>query len=114
MEFRLVLDSPPDGHVFEVSVEPEAMSYSFPATGKVVLTFRGPDAMTAELTHLPDALIIWRPADTEVWATTPDGVCEQIGGRRDNPFPGLDTGGAPMPLPMRTIIETLFYGAGPR
>lgn len=114
MEFRLVVDSRPDGHPFEVSVEPEAMSYSFPATGKVVLTLRGPDAMTAELTHLPDALIIWRPADTEVWATTPDGVCEQIGGHRGNPFPGHDTGGAPTRLPMRTIIETLFHGRDPR
>jgi hypothetical protein len=60
------------------------------------------------------SLIIWRPADTEVWATTPDGVCEQIGGRTDNPFPGLDTGGAPMPRPIRTIIETLFHGRSPR
>ena len=43
--------------------------------------------MTVELTHRPDVLIIWRPADTEVWATTSHGVGEQIGGWKDNPAP---------------------------
>lgn len=113
MEFQVVVAAPADSHQFEVSVEPEAMSYGFPATGKVVLTFRGSDAMTVELTHLPAGLIIWRPADTEVWATTPDGRCEQIGGWKDNPAPGLDTGGAPLSRPMRTLIETLFHGRSP-
>jgi len=32
-------------------------------------------------------LIIWRPADTEVWATIPDGTSEQIGGWKDNTLP---------------------------
>jgi len=39
-----------DSHQFEVSVEPEAMSYGLSATGKIVLTFRDTDAMTVELT----------------------------------------------------------------
>jgi hypothetical protein len=113
MEFQLVVTAPADSHPFEVSVEPEAMSYAFPATGKVVLTFRGPDAMTVELTHRPDRLIIWRPADTEVWATTSSGVSEQIGGWKDNPAPGLDKAGAPLSIPTQTMIETLFHGRSP-
>jgi len=53
MEFQFVVSAPADSHLFEVSVEPEAMAYTLPTTTKVVLTFRGPDAMTVELTHLP-------------------------------------------------------------
>ncbi|MGY2061856.1 hypothetical protein ACW9HQ_43855, partial [Nocardia gipuzkoensis] len=65
--------------------------------------------MLAELVHHPDAVIIFRPADTEVWATTADGRCEQIAGLADNPAPGLDTGGKPMDHPSRQLIERLFY-----
>jgi hypothetical protein len=110
MDFHFVVSAPADSHLFEVTVQPEAMTYTLPATAKVVLTFRGLDAMTVELTHRPDGLIIWRPADTEVWATTPDGTCEQIAGWKDHPAPGLDTEGAPLSRPIRTLIETLFHG----
>ncbi len=47
------------------------MRYEFPREGKIVLSFHGPDAMLAELAHYPDAVVIWRPADTEVWASAP-------------------------------------------
>ncbi|GAA0931005.1 hypothetical protein [Virgisporangium aurantiacum] len=110
MEFQIAISAPADSHPFEVAIEPEGMSYALPATTKVVLTFRGSDAMTVELTHHPDALIIWRPADTEVWATTADGRHEQIAGWKEIPAPGLDSGGAPLTHPMRTMIETLFHG----
>jgi hypothetical protein len=60
------------------------MHYEFPKEGKIVLAFRGPDSMLAELTHYPDAVVIWRPADTQVWPTTADGHCEQIAGFADN------------------------------
>jgi hypothetical protein len=60
-----------------------------------LLTFRGSDRLQQlEITHRPDALVIWRPADTEVWATLGDGTREQIGGFADNPAPGMDTGHA--------------------
>jgi hypothetical protein len=36
MQFHVVVTAPADSHQFEVSVEPEAMSCGFPATGKVV------------------------------------------------------------------------------
>lgn len=85
------------------------MQYEFPGHCKVVLSFRGPDAMLAELSHYPDAVVIWRPADTQVWAATPDGRCEQIAGFADNPAPGLDTGGATLDRPPRQSLETLFY-----
>jgi hypothetical protein len=85
------------------------MTYEFPLTAEVLLSFRGADAMTVELTHHPDGLVIWRPADTEVWATTPDGICNQIAGWRDNPCPGLDSGGAPLGVPARQMIEALFH-----
>ncbi|MFI6173459.1 hypothetical protein ACIBCN_44105 [Nocardia sp. NPDC051052] len=95
-------------------IEPEAMHYEFPKEGKVVLTFRGPDSMLAELSHYPDAVIIWRPADTEVWATTSDGRCEQIAGFGDNPAPGLDTRGKPLEQPAKQLLERLFYNeSGP-
>jgi len=32
-EFAIVVTAPADSHQFEVYVEPEAMSYGFPATG---------------------------------------------------------------------------------
>ncbi len=109
MEFQLAVSAPSDSHRFVVIIEPEAMHYEFPTEGKVVLTFRGPDAMLAELAHYPDGVVLWRPADTEVWATTADGRCELIAGRADNPAPGLDTGGKPLNQPQRQLIERLFY-----
>ncbi|QIS20982.1 hypothetical protein [Nocardia terpenica] len=65
--------------------------------------------MLAELAHYPDTVVIWRPADTQVWATTTDGHCEQIAGHADNPAPGLDTGGKPLDQPHRQVIERLYY-----
>jgi hypothetical protein len=109
MEFQLVVSAPPDSHPFELWVEPEGMMYELPATGPVVLAFRGADAMAVELCHRPNAVVIWRPPDTEVWATTPDGVCEQIAGCRDIPFPGLDSGGAQLSVPGRVLIEKIFH-----
>ena len=91
MEFQLVVSAPPDSHLFEIWVEPEGMMYELPGVSKVVLSFRGADAMTVELSHRPNAVVIWRPSDTEVWASTTDGTFEQIAGWRHNPFPGLDS-----------------------
>lgn len=113
MEFQLSVDASSDGHSFELWIEPEGMSYGFPETGTVILSFRGPDAMKAEISHRPDAMIVWRPADTEVWATTPDGVCDQIAGWRDIPAPGLDSGGAPLTVPVRQLIEGIFHPDAP-
>ncbi|MFE3027022.1 hypothetical protein [Nocardia tengchongensis] len=109
MEFQLAVSAPPNAHRFVIVIEPEAMQYEFPKEGKVVLAFRGPDSMLAELTYYPDAVIIWRPADTEVWATTANGRCEQIAGFADNPAPGLDTAGSPLDRPMRQTLENIFY-----
>jgi hypothetical protein len=109
MEFQLAVSASSDGHPFEVYVEPEGMVYEFPGTGKVVFAFRGPGAITAEVTHRPDKLIVWRPPDTEVWATTPDGNCEQIAGWREAPAPGLDSAGLPLNVPARELIESLFH-----
>lgn len=71
-------------------VEPEGMSYDFPPQERVLLTFRGPAAAVPEfeLTHGADGLTIWRPSDTEVWATLADGSHQQIGGFADMPAPG--------------------------
>ncbi|MFG1796256.1 hypothetical protein [Nocardia sp. NPDC049149] len=109
MEFQLTVAAQPASHQFVIVIEPEAMQYEFPEEGKVVLSFRGPDSMSAELTHYPDAVVIWRPADTEVWATTIDGRCELIAGFAGNPAPGLDTGGKPLDQPMRQLLGRLFY-----
>lgn len=68
MEFQLAFSAPLDSHPFAVYVEPEGIVYDFAETGRIVLAFRGPDAMTAEVMHRPDTLIVWRPAETEVWA----------------------------------------------
>jgi hypothetical protein len=113
VEFTLVVAAQTDSHQFELWIEPEGMMYEFPAASKVVLAFRGHGAGPVELTHRPDGVIIWRPADTEVWATTPDGVCEQIAGWRDNPAPGLDSAGAPLSIPARELIEKLFHDPNP-
>src|SRR5262245_36856344 len=113
MEFQLAVSAPPDSHTFELWVEPEGMVFELPTTGRVTLAFRGADAMTVELSHRPNAVIIWRPPDTEVWATTPDRAREQIAGRRHNPFPGLDSGGAPADVPARVLVEMLFHDAPP-
>ena len=113
MEYQLVVSAPPDSHPFELWIEPEGMMYELPATSKVVLTFRSSGAMTVELAHRPDGVVIWRPGDTEVWATTPDGSCEQIAGWQNIPFPGLDSGGAPVDVPGRALIERLFHDADP-
>jgi hypothetical protein len=77
---------------FSVMVEPEAMSYDFPPQERVLLTFRGPVADAQfEVVHGSDYLTIWRPADTEVWATLADGTHEQIGGWAHVPAPWLDS-----------------------
>lgn len=77
---------------FTVMVEPEAMSYEFPPQERVLLTFRGPRAVADfEVVHARDFLSIWRPADTEVWATLEDGTHEQIGGWAHIPAPWLDS-----------------------
>ena len=78
---------------FYVMVEPEAMSYDFPPQEQVLLTFRGPVAAVPEfeVAHGADGLTIWRPSDTEVWATLADGSHEQIGGFAHNPAPWLDS-----------------------
>ncbi|MDI6100847.1 hypothetical protein QLQ12_19735 [Actinoplanes sp. NEAU-A12] len=112
MEFQLAVSSPADSQPFELWVEPEGMYYEFPAVGPIVLAFRGPDAMRAELSYHPDKVIIWRPADTEVWATRENGDREQIAGWKDIPAPGLDTAGAPLEAPVRGLIENLFHGNG--
>ncbi|MFC9435744.1 hypothetical protein [Nocardia sp. NPDC057030] len=109
MEFQLTVSAPAGSHRFVVVIEPEAMHYEFPREGKVLLTFRGPDSMAAELSHYPDAVVIWRPADTQVYATTVDGRCEQIAGFDDNPAPGLDAGGKPLDRPAKELLEQLFY-----
>jgi hypothetical protein len=80
---------------FSLIIEPEAMQYDFPPHERVLLTFRGPDRLQQfEMTHLPDAVVIWRPADTEVWASVADGTVEQIGGFANNPAPWMDSGHA--------------------
>ncbi|MFI9400754.1 hypothetical protein [Nocardia sp. NPDC052316] len=80
MEFQIAVSAPPDRLRFVLMIEPEAMHYEFPKEGKVVLAFRGPDSMLAELIHYPDAVVIWRPADTQVWATTADGHLNRSAG----------------------------------
>lgn len=82
-----------NGTGFSVSVEPEAMQYDFPPQEKVLLTFVMPETPTQyfNVAHFPDHLVIWRPADTEVWVTLADGRHEQIGGWEDNPAPWLDS-----------------------
>lgn len=82
------------GHAqFYVMVEPEAMHYDFPPQEKVLLTFRGPATAVPEfeVSHGVDGLTIWRPPDTEVWATLADGTHEQIGGWAHIPAPWLDS-----------------------
>jgi hypothetical protein len=78
---------------FSVVIEPEAMEYRFPPQQHVLLTFRGPDLkQQLEVRYGKNSLTIWRPGDTEVWATLADRSHEQIGGFKDNPFPWLDSG----------------------
>lgn len=91
MEFQLAVSAAPGSHAFVVWVEPEGMAYELPATVEVVLSFRGCDAMRVELSHRPDGLIIWRPADTEVWATTPrrHPPTDWWMGSQSRPWPGF-------------------------
>lgn len=81
-----------DGH-FSIAVEPEAMQHDFPPQERVLLTFVIPDRQKTyfDVSHGPDFLQIWRPADAEVWATLADGDRIQIGGWADNPAPWLDS-----------------------
>src|SRR4029450_8886930 len=101
-----------DGTPFSVHIEPEGATYEFPPHESVLLTFRQRTAQVQDisLTHHRDALVVWRPGDTEVWATTADGA-EQIAGFGDNPFPWLDSNSTadgpppwdwPPPPPSRT------------
>ena len=92
-ELTQILVSGNPAHPFSVLVEPEGMEYTFPPQARVLLTFRGPDVLQQfEISHAADALTVWRPGDTEVWATLADGRHEQIGGFSDNPAPWLDSG----------------------
>jgi hypothetical protein len=82
-----------DGTTFSVIVEPEGMEYEFPPHERVLLTFRGlGPRQQFEVSHRQDGLTIWRPGDTEVWATLANGTHEQIGGFSDNPAPWTDSG----------------------
>ncbi|MFG2039941.1 hypothetical protein [Dactylosporangium sp. NPDC048998] len=77
---------------FDLCVEPEGMSYTFPPERQIVLLFVE-DSMDFEVSHTPDALVIWRPANTEVRAGPVGGPMERIGGRRENPS-WMDDGGS--------------------
>ncbi|WP_432830585.1 hypothetical protein [Dactylosporangium sp. CA-092794] len=83
---RMLVSSYDEDKGFDLSVEPEGMSYAFPPERQIVFLFRGPDAMDFEVSHAPSALIIWRPANTQVWAGPIGGPMQQIGGQRHNPF----------------------------
>jgi hypothetical protein len=99
-EVQILVSGGQDDEPFALIVEPEAMQYEFPAQSKVLLTFKGPEPMQFDLGHHRDAIVIWRPGDTEVWATLTDGSTEQIGGFADNPAPWMDSGsGASGPAP---------------
>ncbi|HSX68953.1 hypothetical protein [Nocardioides sp.] len=69
------------------------MQFDFPPTEKVLLTFVVPDRSKTyfDVSHGTDFLTIWRPADTEVWATLADGEKFQIGGFPGVPAPWLDS-----------------------
>lgn len=95
------LISTSDNAPFFVSVEPEGMSWDFSAADKILLSLRGRTPVQyIDLTHHTNGITIWRPSDTEVWATLADGGTWQIGGFADNPAPWLDSGsGADGPPP---------------
>ncbi len=86
---------------FFVSVEPEGMSWDFTSQDKVLLSFRGRTAIQyIDLVHHKDGIEIWRPGDTEVWATLSNGMPEQIAGFSDIRAPWIDSGsGADGPPP---------------
>jgi len=113
MEFQLAVSAPDGSHRCEVWVEPEGIYFELPETAQLVLSLRGPDAMRAEFTHWPDKVIIWRPADAEVWASVAGGEAEQIAGWRDNPAPGLDSDGGQLSEPGRELIARLFHPTDP-
>lgn len=88
-----MLVEPGSASHFSVHIEPEGMEYDLPPHDKVLLTFIAPDTdiQYLNVVHHPDSLIIWRPADTEVWVTLSDGTREQIGGFSGIPAPWLDS-----------------------
>lgn len=88
---RMLVSGDPDTP-FSVMVEPEGMSYDFPPQERVLLTFIGPlTAPQFEVIRGTEYLTIWRPPDTQVWATLADGSHEQIGGFADIPAPWMDS-----------------------
>lgn len=82
-----------DGEPFAVYIEPEGMSYDFPPHERILLSFRqrGTRVQHMELVHAKDTLVIVRPGDTEVWATTANGETEQIAGWQSVPAPWIDS-----------------------
>jgi hypothetical protein len=91
-EMQMLVQPGDDAH-FSVHIEPEGMEYALPPHEKVLLTFISPDSGTQylDVSYYADASMIWRPADTEVWATLADGPYEQIAGWVDNLPPWLDS-----------------------
>jgi hypothetical protein len=88
----MLIDAGDAGDEFDVLIEPEGMSYSFPSAGRLLLTFRGRAEMIFELSRGPSHITIWRPSDTEVWAAVMgDAAPTQIGGFAANPAPWLDS-----------------------
>ena len=85
----MLVDTMQDGQV-SLMVEPEGMAYELPPAERVLLTFRGPSSMKFEVSHAPDCLTIWRPADTEVWASLQPGTSVEQIAWSTIPFPGLD------------------------
>ncbi len=91
-EMQMLVESGDEAR-FSLNIEPEGMEYHLPPHEKVLLTFLSADTGTQYLnvSYYPDSLVIWRPADTEVWATLADGTREQIAGWAENPAPWLDS-----------------------
>ncbi|KRC65989.1 hypothetical protein ASE12_15230 [Aeromicrobium sp. Root236] len=82
-----------DGATFCLFIEPECIQFDFPPCEKVLLIFRSANPLSyIEMSHAVDCLTIWRPGDTEVWATSGDGPAEQVAGFSDHPFPWIDSG----------------------
>lgn len=70
------------------------MEYLFSPHEKVLLVLKAryPGPHYISLVHRVDSVTIWRPSDTEVWATLTDGTTTQIAGWPHNPAPWLDSG----------------------
>ncbi len=88
---RLLVERMPGDVAFSFLLEPEGWDFELAEGDRYIIEFYGAGAMDIVVSHTEGWLTVGRPADTDVWAVTPDGTHLRIGAWPQAAFPGFDS-----------------------